>query len=563
MPVVLAGSICIVTVQNSNLASASIKLEDIAVDSTAPVSQASRLLGLASTLYRTGQPTEAIQACREAYALQPERIDIWLLLGFMLSQGTERDEAEELLRRYVSAAPNNAVGLHTLGKIRQSKNDDIEAINWFERAIAISASDPPTWNDLGASLQRSGRFPEAIAAFSKATGLAPAWALPAYNLGTVYFDTERFDLAEAAYRQTLALDDGFSDAYSMLSATLAEVHRLDEAEVYALEYARRLPTVVRPCTGPRALARVLLIRAPSLCNIRTDFIFDNRRYDITYAFLPDDSEDARAAFLEALPPFDIVFNTIADPDRAGPFMQEAQALCEGIAQPVLNSPGEIFQRTRRNLLPAILSGIPHVAIPVTRRATVPDLTGIAETSTVFDPPLLVRPCGFHGGKHFVRIDHAEALSAYLKAAPHPAYYVTPYCDYQNEDGYFRKYRFIFVDRQIYPYHLAISRNWLVHYFRTDMAASAWMRAEEEKFLADYRQIFSGPLDNALQAVAKALDLDYAGIDCSIAQDGKLLVFEANAAMLAHLNDPIETFPYKHLYVPRIAQAMDQMIRGHL
>jgi len=49
------------------------------------------------------------------------------------------------------------------------------------------------------------------------------------------------------------------------------------------------------------------------------------------------------------------------------------------------------------------------------------------------------------------------------------------------------------------------------------------------------------------------------MDCSITRDGKLLVFEANANMLIHLNDPIEIFPYKHEFVPRIFDAIHAMI----
>ncbi len=32
-----------------------------------------------------------------------------------------------------------------------------------------------------------------------------------------------------------------------------------------------------------------------------------------------------------------------------------------------------------------------------------------------------------------------------------------------------------------------------------------------------------------------------------------------ADMLAHLNDPIEMFPYKHLFVPRVRDAFDAMV----
>jgi hypothetical protein len=93
-----------------------------------------------------------------------------------------------------------------------------------------------------------------------------------------------------------------------------------------------------------------------------------------------------------------------------------------------------------------------------------------------------------------------------------------------------------------------------------MASHPWMRAEEEAFLADHRQRLGGALADAVRAVGRALDLDFGGMDCAIDREGRLVVFEANAAMRVHLNDPADIFPYKHRYVPRISEAIDAMVR---
>jgi hypothetical protein len=57
-------------------------------------------------------------------------------------------------------------------------------------------------------------------------------------------------------------------------------------------------------------------------------------------------------------------------------------------------------------------------------------------------------------------------------------------------------------------------------------------------------------------------LDFAGIDFAVLPDGCLLVFEANATMLVHLRDSIADFPYKHLHVPKIFEAVDAMLDRH-
>jgi len=61
-------------------------------------------------------------------------------------------------------------------------------------------------------------------------------------------------------------------------------------------------------------------------------------------------------------------------------------------------------------------------------------------------------------------------------------------------------------------------------------------------------------------IAQRLDLDYGGIDCALLDDGRVLLFEANACILLHLDEPAAGFPYKHRYVPPIREAFSAMVR---
>ena len=138
--------------------------------------------------------------------------------------------------------------------------------------------------------------------------------------------------------------------------------------------------------------------------------------------------------------------------------------------------------------------------------------------------------------------------------------VSPFHDFRSADGHWRKYRLIFVDRRVYPYHLAIGEDWLVHYWRAEMGRADWKKAEEERFLSDWRGVFGPKAAQAVEEVAHRLDLDYGGMDCALAQDGRVLLFEANACMLLHLDEPAATFPYKHRHVPLIREAFTRMVR---
>ena len=78
-----------------------------------------------------------------------------------------------------------------------------------------------------------------------------------------------------------------------------------------------------------------------------------------------------------------------------------------------------------------------------------------------------------------------------------------------------------------------------------------------------RTLCSGGGRRTAREIAEALPSDYLGIDCSIAPDGRLLLFEASTAMLVHLRDPVDVYPYKAQYVPRIITALERLFDARL
>jgi hypothetical protein len=63
----------------------------------------------------------------------------------------------------------------------------------------------------------------------------------------------------------------------------------------------------------------------------------------------------------------------------------------------------------------------------------------------------------------------------------------------------------------------------------------------------------------VEEIARRVDLDYAGLDCGFTSDGRVLLFETNANMLVHMDDPYEEFAYKHEHVPKIIAAWNNLV----
>ena len=557
-------------------------------------------LEAASACFKAGRHSDAAALYAQILERNPDQAQALFYLGLLRCDAGEFATAEPLLTRALALDPDGATApfaLHRLGAIAQQRGDDAAAVAWFERAIARVPDFAAAVNDLGVSLHRLGRYKEGLAAldravaldprnlmahrnrglvlaglgqdaeavrgFREALALAPDSAELWTDLGVTCLKLEDFAEAEAAFRSVLELDPASIDAHFYLAEALDRSNRLEEADRECREAAQRQGVLVKPCTGPQRRARVLLLGGAGMCNTPTRYLFGNDRYETVTVnvIVPEGPADDTGIPLDEVPACDLVFNAIADADRGAPFIAAAGDFCRAFARPVLNPP-ERIAATRRDLVSARLADIPGLVVPTTKRVTRAELERLAATDEAFAGPTLVRPAGSHGGHDLKKLLRTDELAAYLGATPFRDYYLTDFVDYRSADGYYRKYRLIFVDREVYPYHLAIASDWLLHYWRADMREARW-REEEAAFLADLRTAIPGALAEAVREVARRLDLDYGGMDCAITQAGKVLLFEANATMLVHLDDSAEDFAYKHRHVPIIAAAIDKMVAKKL
>ena len=235
-----------------------------------------------------------------------------------------------------------------------------------------------------------------------------------------------------------------------------------------------------------------------------------------------------------LPPHDLVFNSIGDADLCREGLEAACSVLARTDRPVINHPRAVL-KTGRAANAERLRGLPNVVVPrmVTCRGLL--LAGPEAAAAVagdgFSFPFLVRAPGFHTGRYFVRVENLRSLTAAAAEFPGDDVCLIDQLDARDGDGFFRKCRVMIIDRKIYPLHLAISRDWKVHYFRADMAHSAENRAKDEAFLDDMANVIGSRGMAALERINAALDLDYCGIDFAVNADGDILFFEANATMV--------------------------------
>lgn len=388
-----------------------------------------------------------------------------------------------------------------------------------------------------------------------AAGKAPEGAARICTVATGYFMKGDHASAQRWYELALTLDAAQAAAWQNLAAIHAKAGRSAAAD-RCRDRAYALQRVYVESSGTPARQVLLLCAGRSAGNVPFDLLVPAPRngrikYAIDYA---SPHEDA------SLPAFDLVFNAVGDPDIAAPLHARVAQFADTCARPFLNAP-ERIAATRRDRLPALLAGLQDVrTAPCLRLDAADDLARVRQRieAAGLSLPLLVRPVATHGGEGLVRCDTPEQFAAALAAQTGP-FYVSAFRETRDADGSCRKYRVAFVDREPYPYHLAISPHWMVHYFSAGMEGMAWKLAEEARFLDDPEAALGARGAAAIAAIGRRLDLDYAGVDFTLLPDGSVFVFEANATMLVHRERPDGDLAHKNAHVQRIADAFEAMM----
>ena len=559
---------------------------------------------------------EVEAVCRNALAGQPGLVDAHTKLGIVLAQSNRLGDAETAFRRAVELAPQSADAHNNLGGVLKDLKRPAESAVAFERAIALNAGHQAAQmnlidarkeigrlsgeeaarrrvvdldladanghyklgltlmalgkiddavtsfqrclsieldhaeahNQLGIAFTRSGQFDRAIACYERSISINPCFTNAMANLAAAYH--KKRDIREAARwaRAALSIDPHQSDANHEMASILLEAGNLQEARQHVEGARSRQSIVIEHATNPTRKVLILLTKRAG--NIPTVEFMLPTTVNTRINWVIESDQDGQAA---TLPDYDLAFNAMGDADLVGASFGPVARFAETCEKPLLNHPDRVA-RTARNELPALLSGIPNIVVPpVWRFAGDVDWDRLNERV-----PLMIRPVDTHGGKGVQVAQTIDELKNLRAQYPGPVY-VCPFVDFRSADSWFRKYRIIFIDRNPYPYHLAISPRWMVHYASADMESHAWKLEEERRFLEDPESVLGKANVDAIHAIGETIDLEYAGIDFSVTADNRVLVFEANPTMLAH-PEPIDgPLAHKNEYVFRIQRAAEGML----
>jgi hypothetical protein len=310
--------------------------------------------------------------------------------------------------------------------------------------------------------------------------------------------------------------------------------------------------------------RLLAIMGPGdlMSNTPIEFLLEDADVTLDMLFLT-----LETPWPETVPDHDVLLVAIAESEANRDLLPLVAQLVANWPRPVINRPEKIAVLSRDGVC-AALDGVDGMLLPRTIRTDRGSLGALAagdiDVAQLLPGdafPLIVRPLGSHAGTDLDKVADVTELDAYLGRVGSEEFYLSRFIDYSGADGLFRKYRVVLIAGVPYICHFAISKHWMIHYLNAGMAESPEKREQEAECMLHFDQEFAARHRAALAEINRRIGLDYVGIDCAETQDGQLLIFEIDNAMIVHGMDPVDMFAYKKPIMQKVFTAFRALLES--
>jgi hypothetical protein len=308
---------------------------------------------------------------------------------------------------------------------------------------------------------------------------------------------------------------------------------------------------------------VFVAEGDFMANTPIDFLMEGSNAVLSFYYV-----DERTRSLLDTPEHDVAFVAVGESEENQPILKNLRGLLKNWPRPIMNGACDRIAALTRDRVAALFAGETAIVAPATvpvRKASLKRLAeGKIELSALLPEahfPIILRPYGTHAGEGMEKIDDPEGVGDYLGNQDGQTFYIAPFIDYAGPDGFFRKQRIAVIDGRPFPGHWATSRNWMVHYLNSGMLENSVWRGEEAAWMRDFHKDFAIRHAEAFKVLHRKLGLDYFLIDCGEMPDGRLLLFEAQVAMIVHAMDPVDIFPYKRPAMQKLFKAFQNALQS--
>ena len=473
--------------------------------------------------------------------MQPAYVEVHYNLANALQELGRFESAVESYQRAVEFQPDYAEAHYNLGNVLQELRQYENAVKHYLRALALKSSVAVAQHFQQSADSKNNFYPNESTIH--------------INLGNVFLEMGELAAAEKHFEAALRLDVDSALAHQGMACLFQRCGNNDRSLYHRNKGFGKQPVFNLKYCGRGKPVQLLVLGSALEGNLPWRFLIDRQIFHTT--LITVEYFDTSLP----LPAHQLILNAIGDADICQAGLEIANQLIQRSQAPILNKPrlvehtGRLMNSKRMGILPGVV--VPHISL--ISQAEVD--SGVVWENLVNEGltfPILLRPPGFHGGNHFVRVENKAQFNAAFKELPGESQLAIQFLDSRAEDNLFKKYRVMIINGAFYPIHMAISSNWKVHYFSSDMADNSKYRAEEAVFLNDFTSYLGAQALSALEKTSQMLQLDYCGIDFGIDQKGNVLLYEANATMLICHSDNEKDNDYKRNAIENALAATKRM-----
>jgi len=215
------------------------------------------LARLGVLLAEKGDLDAAGEALQKALAVDPDNLFAMKWLGILALRRGNRDEAEKYFTAMCDIDPGNAQATAWQGVALLRSGDRVAAVKRFALASAADDADPGLHYLLSLAYMALELPENARLELETTLELRPTDVPALTRLGALFYRQGQRDLAEAAWRQAMAVDPEYAEARFFLSRSLSDQALAAQAEGNGIKAQRLwlLALEADPANGEAVLAR--------------------------------------------------------------------------------------------------------------------------------------------------------------------------------------------------------------------------------------------------------------------------------------------------------------------
>lgn len=174
-------------------------------------------------------PDAAIEAFRQAGALQPKDPEPRLSAGLLLEKANRFADAEEQYKQALTVDPSSEDALVGLANVYMRGKRYPEAEEYLRKVVTQRPNEAQPHIQLGRVLAADGKFDQAADELEAGLKIAPHDLGAQNDLADVYLETGKFAEAEASYRSLLAAHADNAELHQKLGRSLMKQKKFPAA----------------------------------------------------------------------------------------------------------------------------------------------------------------------------------------------------------------------------------------------------------------------------------------------------------------------------------------------